>query len=122
MQLTRAAWDEAADPCSHWAVGIHVSSAAPALAAVLLGDVEGDGAQGGVALAAANVASVASALVAVMGRPSSSGSYIWPVHPRSTAHAQAHAHDFAKLGGAQACAARAVVRVRLGLKQAARAC
>ena len=79
MQLTRAAWDEAADPGSDWALGTHVSSAAPALAAVLLGDVEGDGAQGGVALAAASVASVASALVAVMGRPSSSGSFIWPV-------------------------------------------
>ena len=79
MQLTRAAWDEAEDPSIEWAVGIHVSSQAPALAALLLGDVEGGGAEGGVALSPAAVASVLGALGAVMGRPSSTGSAIWSV-------------------------------------------
>ena len=81
MQLTRAAWDEAEDPGYMWALGGHVSSKAPALAAVLLGDVEREGAQGGVALSSEAVASVANALVMVMARPSSSGSYIWHVPP-----------------------------------------
>ena len=81
MRLTRGAWDEAEDPDAGWAVGTHVSSQAPALAAVLLGDVESEGAQGGVALSPAAVASVAGAVVAVMARPSSSGSYIWHVAP-----------------------------------------
>ena len=79
MQLTRTAWDEAEDPNFLWALGMHVSSQAPALAALLLGDVESEGVQGGVALSPAAVASVAGALVAVMARPSSSGSYIWHV-------------------------------------------
>ena len=43
MQLARAAWDEAEDPSSFWVAGMHVSSGAPALASVLLGDVEGEG-------------------------------------------------------------------------------
>ena len=77
MRLARGAWDEAEDPCSEWATGAHVSSQAPALAAVLLGDVEGEGAEGGVALSPAAVASVLGALVVAMGRPSSSGSFIW---------------------------------------------
>ena len=81
MQLTRAAWDEAEDPGVMWANGTHVSSKAPALAAVLLGDVESEGAQGGVALSSAAVAAVAGAFVMVMARPSSSGSYIWHVSP-----------------------------------------
>ena len=81
MRLTRAAWDEAEDPTMHWAMGLHVSSQAPALAAVLLGDVESEGVQGGVALSPASVASVAGAVVAVMARPSSSGSFIWHVSP-----------------------------------------
>ena len=79
MRLTRAAWDEVEDPGSMWAFGLHVSSQAPALAAVLLGDVESEGAHGGVALSPAAVASVAGALAAVMARPSSSGSLIWHV-------------------------------------------
>ena len=79
MRLTRGAWDEAEDPDMTWAMGLHVSSRAPALAAVLLGDVESEGAQGGVALSPAAVASVAGALAAVMARPSSSGSLIWHV-------------------------------------------
>ena len=88
MRLARGAWDEAEDPCAEWATGAHVSSQAPALAAVLLGDVEGEGAQGGVALSPASVAAVVAGLAAVMGRPSSSGSYIWcgiPSRPRSRA-------------------------------------
>ena len=79
MQLARAAWDEAKDPGVEWAAGNHVSSQAPALAALLLGDVEGEGAEGGVALSPAAVASVLGALAAVMGRPSSTGSSIWSV-------------------------------------------
>ena len=79
MQLARAAWDEAEDPNALWATGTHTSSQAPALASVLLGDVEGGGAEGGVALSPAAVASVLGALAAVMGRPSSSGSAIWSV-------------------------------------------
>ena len=77
MRLARAAWDEAEDPSLTWAMGIHVSTKAPALAAVLLGDVEGEGTEGGVALSPAAVASVLGGLAAVMARPSSSGSYIW---------------------------------------------
>ena len=77
MQLARAAWDEAEDPGVYWAVGGHVSSQAPALASVLLGDVEGEGAAGGVALSAAAVGSVLDGLAAAMTRPSSSGSFIW---------------------------------------------
>ena len=79
MRLARAAWDEAEDPSVYWALGMHVSSLAPALASVLLGDVEGDGADAGVALSPAAVASVLSALTAVMARPSTSGTYIWSV-------------------------------------------
>ena len=81
MRLTRGAWNEAEDPGLWWAMGMHVSSQAPALAAVLLGDVESEGAQGGVALSSAAVASVAGAVAAVMARPSSTGSFIWHVSP-----------------------------------------
>ena len=85
MQLTSAAWGEAQDPSMYWAAGVHVSSQAPALAAVLLGDVESEGAQGGVALSSAAVAAVAGAFVVVMARPSSSGSHIWHVSPPALA-------------------------------------
>ena len=81
MRLTRGAWDEAEDPSSMWVMGSHVSSKAPALAAVLLGDVEREGAQGGVALSSEAVASVAGALGTILARPSSSGSHIWHVSP-----------------------------------------
>ena len=81
MQLTRAAWDEADNPSWAWAAGMHVSSGAPALASVLLGDVEGEGAGGGVALSPAAVGSVLDALAVAMTRPSSSGSFIWSVVP-----------------------------------------
>ena len=81
MQLTSAAWDKAEDPNMNWAFGLHVSSRAPALAAVLLGDVESEGAQGGVALSSGAVAAVVGAFVVVMARPSSSGSAIWHVSP-----------------------------------------
>ena len=79
MRLARAAWDEAEDPGTYWAMGAHVSSQAPALAALLLGDVEGGGAEGGVALSPAAVASVLDGLATAMARPSSSGSGIWCV-------------------------------------------
>ena len=82
MRLTQGAWDEAEDPGWTLAAGNHVSSQAPALAALLLRDVEGDGALAGVALSPAAVASVVGALAAVMGRPSSTGSYVWCVIPR----------------------------------------
>ena len=70
---------EAEDPSWAWVAGAHVSSQAPALAALLLGDVEGEGAEGGVALSPAAVASVLDGLVTAMARPSSSGSFIWCV-------------------------------------------
>ena len=76
MQLARAAWDAAEDP-SPWGLGSHVSSQAPALASVLLGDVEGEGAESGVALSPAAVAAVLAGLAAAMTQPSSSGSFIW---------------------------------------------
>ena len=57
--------------------GFHVSSQAPALAAELFGDEEGEGAEGGVALSPAAVGSVLDGLAAAMARPSSSGSFIW---------------------------------------------
>ena len=82
MQLTRAAWDEAADPCSGWALGTHVSSAAPALAAVLLGDVEGEGAPGGVALSPAAVRGVVEGVVRNLAGSGSSGTSLWRVLPR----------------------------------------
>ena len=78
-QLTRAAWDEAEDPCVAWATGQHVSFQGPALAAVLLGDVQGESARGDVALSPAGVVSVVSAVAAVMARPSSTGARIWSV-------------------------------------------
>ena len=97
MQLTSAAWDEAEDPSVNWAMGLHVSSRAPALAAVLLGDVESEGAHGGVALSSAAVAAVAGAFVVVMARPSSSGSHIWHVSPPAlSACILTHPRAFAK--------------------------
>ena len=77
MRLARVAWGEAEDPSVFWVAGAHVSSQAPALASVLLGDVEGDGAGGGVALSPAAVTAVLGGLGAAMTRPSSSGSFIW---------------------------------------------
>ena len=60
-----------------WDAAHALSSQAPALASVLLGDVEGDGAGGGVALSPAAVTAVLGGLGAAMTRPSSSGSFIW---------------------------------------------
>ena len=76
-RLASVAWDEAEAPGLNWVIGNHVSSQAPALAAVLLGDVEGDGAGGGVALSPAAVTAVLGGLDTAMARPSSSGSFIW---------------------------------------------
>ena len=76
-RLSSVTWDRAEAPGMNWVFACHVSSQAPALASVLLGDVEGGGAGGGVALSAAAVGSVLGGVAAAMGRPSSSGSYIW---------------------------------------------
>ena len=114
MRLTRTAWDEAEDPGVMWANGTHVSSKAPALAAVLLGDVESEGAHGGVALSPAAVASVAGALAAVMARPSSSGSFVWHVARFCrVCMFTLRALSLRRRTIRQACAARAVVRLHL---------
>ena len=80
-RLASVAWDEAEDPGITWIAGNHVSSQAPALAAVLLGDVESeDGAQGGgVALSPSAVGALVVGTARALARPSSSGSYLWPV-------------------------------------------
>ena len=64
-----------------WVIGSHVSSQAPALAAVLLGDTESeDGAQGGgVALSPSSVGALVLGMVRAVARPSNSGSLLWPV-------------------------------------------
>ena len=80
-RLASVAWDEAEAPDANWAFANHVSSQAPALAAVLLGDVESeDGAQGGgVALSPSSVGALVLGMVTALTRPSSSGSHLWPV-------------------------------------------
>ena len=79
-QLASVAWSQSDAPDSSWAAGGHVSGVAPALAAVLLGDVESaDGAQGGVALSPGAVAGLVLNTVAAMAIPSGSGSFIWCV-------------------------------------------
>ena len=79
-QLASVAWSQSDAPDLTWRTGGHVSGAAPALAAVLLGDVESaDGAQGGVALSPGAVAGLVLNTVAAMAIPSGSGSYIWRV-------------------------------------------
>ena len=71
-----------------WVIGSHVSSQAPALAAVLLGDTESeDGAQGGgVALSPSAVGAVVLGVASALARPSGSGSVLWPV-ARAPCHA-----------------------------------
>ena len=79
-RLASVTWDRAEAPGVMWAVGAHVSSRAPALAAVLLGDVESeDGAGGGVALSPSAVGAVVQGMASALSRPSSSGSFLWPV-------------------------------------------
>ena len=79
-QLASITWDQAEAPGFNWVLGSHVSSQAPALAAVLLGDVESeDGAQGGVALSPSTVSALVLGMVTALARPSSSGSFLWPV-------------------------------------------
>ena len=80
-RLASVTWDEAEEPGFSWVCGVHVSSQAPALAAVLLGDVESeDGAQGGgVALSPSSVGALVLGMVRALARPSSSGSFFWPV-------------------------------------------
>ena len=83
-KLASVPWSQAEYPTATWAIGIHVSSQAPALMAVLLGDVErDDGAQGGVALSAAAVGALVLGAATAFARPSSSGSMIWPVWRRA---------------------------------------
>ena len=94
LRLTRAAWGTEADaPSNFWQAGLHVSSAAPKLAAVLLGDVEGEGAPGGVALSPAAVRGVVEGAVGGLASAGSSGTSLWRVLPclaprwRSAVHA-----------------------------------
>ena len=61
--------------------GSHITSQAPALAAELFGDEEGEGAQGGVALSPQAVGALVVGVASALSRPSSSGSYLWPVLP-----------------------------------------
>ena len=83
LRLTRAAWGTEADaPSMFWQVGQHVSSAAPKLAAVLLGDVEGEGAPGGVALSPAAVRGVVEGAVGNLAAAGGSGTALWRALPR----------------------------------------
>ena len=78
VRLAGVAWSQSKAPGTPWLIGAHVSALAPALAAVLLGDMESaDGAQGGVALSPAAVGGLV--LGTVLALPSSSGGFIWPV-------------------------------------------
>ena len=80
MRLAGIAWDRAEEPNWTWYFGAHISSQAPALAAVLLGDVEGeDGAQDGVALSPQAVGALVVGVGVSLARPSSSGSALWCV-------------------------------------------
>ena len=80
MRLADIAWDRAEEPNWNWFMGLHISSQAPALAAVLLGDVEGeDGAQDGVALSPQAVGALVVGVGVSLARPSSSGSALWCV-------------------------------------------
>ena len=80
-RLASVTWDEEEEPGAMWVLGCHVSSLAPALAAVLLGDAESeDGAQGGgVALSPSAVGALVLGMATALARPSSSGSFLWPV-------------------------------------------
>ena len=85
-RLASAAWSSSTAPDSHWIMGTHVSGTAPALAAVLLGDVESaDGAQGGVALSPMAVGALVLGTATALARPSGSGSFIWRVSLRTAA-------------------------------------
>ena len=80
MRLTSVTWDRAETPGWMWSIGMHVSGRAPALAAVLLGDVEGeDSAAGGVALSPQAVGALVVGVATALARPSNSGSFLWPV-------------------------------------------
>ena len=79
-RLAGLTWDRAAEPGFGWTMGAHISSQAPALAAILLGDVESeDGTQGGVALSPSAVGALVLGMVTALLRPSNSGSALWPV-------------------------------------------
>ena len=87
LRLTRAAWGTEADAPSYlWPIGQHVSSEAPKLAAVLLGDVEGEGAPGGVSLSPAAVRGVVEGAVGMLAVSGSSGATLWRALPRLAPH------------------------------------
>ena len=61
-------------------MGAHISSQAPALAAILLGEVESeDGTQGGVALSPSAVGALVLGMANCIARSSNSGSALWRV-------------------------------------------
>ena len=78
-RLASVTWDRAETPSYLWAFGVHVSSTAPGLAAVLLGDVESEDGAEGVALSPSAVGAVVLGMASALSRPSSSGSFLWPV-------------------------------------------
>jgi len=88
--LTRLAsvpWSQAEEPDLSWVYGLHVSSQAPALLAVLLGDAESeDSAQGGVALSPRAVGALVLGVSAQI-QINSSGGVLWPVSPLAVARA-----------------------------------
>ena len=75
-RLASVTWDEAEEPGSGWNFGTHVSSQAPAMAAVLLGDVESED---GVALSPSAVGALVLGMATALARPSNSGAILWSV-------------------------------------------
>ena len=120
-RLASVAWDEAEDPGARWIAGNHVGSRAPALAAVLLGDVESeDGAQGGgVALSPSAVGALVRGTARALARPSSTGSYTWCVHraraagPLSRYSRTWHGHTAMAIANVLACLEGACEPARL---------
>ena len=118
MRLASVTWDEAEEPGFTWFYSCHVSSQAPALAAVLLGEVESEeGAQGGVALSLQAVDALVLGVDTALARPSRSGSFLWSVlRARGTGRrhrrTSVRAHLLRPLIPAQALAVRALARVR----------
>ena len=117
-RLGGVAWSRSQAPDASWLSGGHVSAAAPALAAVLLGEVESEeGAQGGVALSLQAVDALVLGVDTALARPSRSGSFLWSVlRARGTGRrhrrTSVRAHLLRPLIPAQALAVRALARVR----------
>ena len=76
-RLASFPWSQSAEPGFSWTMGIHLSSQAPVLAAVLLGDVESE--DGGVALSPPAVGALVLGMTTALAHPSGSGTYLWPV-------------------------------------------